>query len=123
MLLARIAAGEDNRWFEDGTEITKSGGINSANELDALRLRARQTMSQPHDYYDVLGVLPSAELIVIRAAFRALAKKYHPDSWDGSKHEAELRMRSLNEAYEILSNGEKRRAYDRERKQNQDESF
>ncbi|MDB5578341.1 MAG: hypothetical protein JWR80_3517, partial [Bradyrhizobium sp.] len=64
------------------------------------------------DYYAILGVLPSAELVVIRAAYRALAMQYHPDKWKGDKATAELRMRQLNEAHEVLSDERLRRQYD-----------
>ena len=56
------------------------------------------------DYYSILGVSPTAELVVIRAAYRALALRYHPDTWGGDKTYAENLMRELNEAYEVLSN-------------------
>jgi curved DNA-binding protein CbpA len=69
-------------------------------------------MNQSKNYYAVLGVLPSAEPIVIRAAYRAMALKYHPDTWVGDRRTAEGQIRDLNEAYEILSNEEKRRLYD-----------
>jgi curved DNA-binding protein CbpA len=69
-------------------------------------------MNPSKDYYAVLGVLPDAELIVIRAAFRALANRYHPDKWPGDRLTAETRMRELNEAHEILSNEGKRAGYD-----------
>ena len=70
------------------------------------------------DYYAVLGVLPSAELVVIRAAYRALALRYHPDQCQGQQFVAEVRMRELNEACEILSNEEARSRYDAVRTQN-----
>jgi curved DNA-binding protein CbpA len=72
------------------------------------------------DYYSVLGVLPSAEMIVIRAAYRALAQKYHPDKWNGDKSEADRRMREINEAYEVLSSDSERKAYDSKRQQRND---
>lgn len=55
------------------------------------------------DYYAVLGVAPEAEDIVIRAAFRALAQRYHPDRFGGSRDKAHARMSELNEAYGVLS--------------------
>jgi|HubBroStandDraft_2_1064218.scaffolds.fasta_scaffold1101523_1 DnaJ-class molecular chaperone len=58
------------------------------------------------DYYSVLGVLPSAEMIVVRAAYRALAQKYHPDKWVGEKSEAHRRMKEINDAYEFVRRGE-----------------
>jgi curved DNA-binding protein CbpA len=40
-------------------------------------------MTEPQDYYAILGVLPTADEVVIRAAFRALSQKYRPDKWSG----------------------------------------
>jgi DnaJ domain len=73
-------------------------------------------MDDSKDYYAVLGVLPSAEADVIRATYRALANRYHPDKRAGEKSQAEIRMRELNAAYEILSDEQKRWAYDERRR-------
>lgn len=62
------------------------------------------------DYYAILQVDARAEIEVIQAAYRRLAAKYHPDV-DPSP-EASERMKLLNAAYEVLSNPEKRKAYD-----------
>lgn len=64
------------------------------------------------DYYKILGVLDDAEDIVIRAAYKALAQKYHPDRWKGDVKEADKKMSEINEAYDVLSNPEKRKAFD-----------
>lgn len=64
------------------------------------------------DYYAILGVLPTALDEVIRAAYKALVRLYHPDCFVGSKGEAHQKMCDLNEAYEILSDSEKRKEYD-----------
>ncbi len=63
------------------------------------------------DYYDVLGVRKDASESEIKAAYRKLAMQYHPDR----NHEAgaEAKFKEVNEAYEVLSNREKRDAYDR----------
>lgn len=66
------------------------------------------------NYYQTLGVIEGAEEIVIRAAYKALAQKYHPDKWKGSNEEANNRMASINEAYEILSDPIARKKYDQE---------
>ena len=65
--------------------------------------------SNTKDYYLILQVQPSAEPEVIQAAYRRLARKYHPDVEDDSP----ARMQDLNEAYEVLSRPDKRAAYDR----------
>jgi curved DNA-binding protein CbpA len=64
------------------------------------------------DHYRTLGVLEDAEDIVIKAAYRALAQKYHPDKWTGSLDESTARMAEINEAYTILSDPKKRIHYD-----------
>jgi len=69
------------------------------------------------DYYRILGVLDDAEDIVIKAAYKALAQRYHPDKWTGSKEEATRRMADINEAYSVLSDPAKRKQYDNLRDQ------
>src|SRR4029079_11694701 len=67
------------------------------------------------DFYAILGVHPNAEDIVIRAAFKALAQRYHPDRFNGAKDEAHRRMSDLTSAYETLADPARRRKYDRRR--------
>lgn len=63
------------------------------------------------DYYEVLGVDKSADDAALKKAYRALAKKYHPDTNPGDK-EAEAKFKEASEAYAVLSDPEKRRQYD-----------
>ena len=63
------------------------------------------------DYYQILGVDQHAEAKKIKEAYRELAFKYHPDRNEKNPDSAEM-MKSVNEAYAVLSNEEKRRAYD-----------
>ena len=63
------------------------------------------------DYYDILGISRNADEEGIKKAFRKLAIKHHPDKNPGNK-EAEERFKEINEAYSILSDSQKRRAYD-----------
>ncbi|MGD8244439.1 MAG: molecular chaperone DnaJ [Anaerolineae bacterium] len=63
------------------------------------------------DYYEVLGVDRSASQEEIRSAYRKMARAYHPDVSDAP--DAEARFKEINEAYQVLSDPEKRRSYDR----------
>ena len=68
-------------------------------------------MADKRDYYEVLGVDRGADEATLKKAYRKLAKKYHPDVNPGDK-EAEKKFKEATEAYGILSDPEKRKAYD-----------
>lgn len=68
-------------------------------------------MADKRDYYEVLGVDKNADQAAIKKAYRALAKKYHPDMNPGDK-EAEAKFKEASEAYAILSDETKRKQYD-----------
>src|SRR5438094_8605211 len=66
---------------------------------------------QYKDYYNILGVKRNASEKEIKSAFRKLARKHHPDVNPNDK-EAEARFKEASEAYEVLSDPEKRKKYD-----------
>lgn len=68
-------------------------------------------MTKKRDFYEVLGVDRNVSAEDLKKAYRKLAMKYHPDRNQGDK-EAENKFKELNEAYEILSDAQKRAAYD-----------
>lgn len=68
-------------------------------------------MAVKRDYYDILGVSRSATPEEVKKAFRRLARQYHPDV--NKEADAETKFKEINEAYDVLSNQEKRAMYDR----------
>ena len=68
-------------------------------------------MAEKRDYYEVLGVSRSADDNTIKKAYRKLAKKYHPDT-NGGDPNAEQKFKEVTEAYNVLSDKEKRKLYD-----------
>ena len=69
-------------------------------------------MAQKRDYYEVLGVGKNATDEELKKAYRKLAKQYHPDANPDNKEEAEKKFKEVNEAYEVLSDKQKRQMYD-----------
>ncbi len=68
-------------------------------------------MMAKRDYYEVLGVARGSDAAEVKTSYRRLARQYHPDI--NKNPDAEERFKEINEAYEILSNEQKRAAYDR----------
>ena len=68
-------------------------------------------MADKRDYYEVLGVAKDADEAALKKAYRTLAKKYHPDLHPGDA-EAEKNFKEVNEAYDVLSDSDKRAKYD-----------
>ena len=64
------------------------------------------------DYYEIMGLPRTAKAEEIKKAYRKLARKYHPDLNPNNK-QAEERFKEIQEAYEVLSDTEKRKKYDR----------
>ena len=68
-------------------------------------------MAEKRDYYEVLGVSKTATDDELKKAFRKLAKQYHPDLHPGDKA-CEEKFKEVNEAYEVLSDKDRRARYD-----------
>ena len=79
-------------------------------------------MAEKRDFYEVLGINKGASDDEIKKAFRSQAKKYHPDLHPGDK-EAEAKFKEVNEAYEILSDPDKKSRYDQFGHQGVDPNF
>ena len=69
-------------------------------------------MANKRDYYEILEINKNATEEEIKKAYRKLAKKYHPDANPDNKKEAEEKFKEVSEAYEVLSDPQKRRMYD-----------
>jgi curved DNA-binding protein CbpA len=80
-------------------------------------------MNQEKDYYSTLGIIPNAESAVIKAAYKAMLSVYHPDRFKGPKETAHARSIEINEAYEVLSNIDKRKQYDDLRGNTDDKAY
>jgi DnaJ-class molecular chaperone len=65
-----------------------------------------------HTHYDNLKVARNAPPEIIRAAYKVLSQKYHPDKYDGKRESAERVMKIINAAYAVLSDPDKRKSYD-----------
>jgi len=70
------------------------------------------------DYYEILGVAPTADKKAIQQTYRQLARKHHPDVNPGNK-DAEEKFKTINEAYQVLSDAKQRKKYDELRAQYQ----
>lgn len=77
-----------------------------------MHLESRSPMAAKSDYYDILGVSKTATQEEIKKAYRKQALEWHPDRHKDDKEVAEKRFKEVNEAYQILSDTQKRSAYD-----------
>jgi DnaJ-class molecular chaperone len=69
---------------------------------------------QGRNHYDTLGIARQADAVVVKAAYKALMMKYHPDRFPAGSAEAERAATKINEAFAILGDPEKRALYDRD---------
>jgi DnaJ family protein C protein 3 len=106
--------------FEPGIQILSTAKEHhpGSNEVKSLLQKAQMLLkrSKQKDYYKVLGVDRRADDRTIKRAYRQLTKVHHPDKAMGqgvTKEEAEKKMASINEAYEVLSDPELRARFDR----------
>jgi curved DNA-binding protein len=79
--------------------------------MNNYQLPNLQTMQNFRDYYAILGVARDASIEEIKKVYRRLARQYHPDMNQGNK-EAEEKFKDINEAYDVLSDTDKRAEYD-----------
>ncbi|CAK40923.1 uncharacterized protein An11g11250 [Aspergillus niger] len=117
LLESQHAIDEDR--FDDAIRLLNQAKEHHSNsrEVQALLQKAQvlQKRSKQKDYYKVLGVSRDADERTIKRAYRQLTKQHHPDkaiSQGVTKEEAEKKMASINEAYEVLSDPELRSRYD-----------
>ena len=118
-LLYRAQAAIDEDRFEDAMNVlNKAQEYHSdSREIDSLMEKAKVLLkrSKQKDYYKVLGVDRDADDRTIKRAYRQLTKQHHPDKTAARgvpKQQAEDKMASINEAYEVLSDPELRERFD-----------
>ena len=80
-------------------------------------------MAEKKDYYEILGIERNATQADIKQAYRRLARAHHPDVNAGNREEAEARFKQINEAYQVLSDPEKKEIYDRYGRAGLDQSY
>lgn len=87
------------------------------------RIRDKGRIVKERTLYEILEVSENASAEVIEKAYKVLAKKYHPDlQTQEEKQNAEMKMKQINEAYEVLGNEEKRREYDKKLEQERNQN-
>jgi len=113
--MAIVAESEEN-WEEAFRIWQKAGNLNGQDHSlrqRAQRAQKRAAMAARKDYYKILGLTSSASEKEIKKAYRRLALEWHPDHKPASeKEEAEKKFQEIAEAYDVLSDGEKRQMYD-----------
>ncbi len=99
---------------------TRKHASSSRKKTDSRNGQAAAAPARPPDYYEVLGVRKDGSPEEIRASFRRLAKKYHPDRNAGRAKWAEQKIRVIIQAYDTLMDRDARSAYDRKLRQELD---
>lgn len=110
----------DNEEFESAIHTLNQAKEHhpSTNQIQSLLQKAHMLLkrSKTKDYYRIIGVPNDADERTIKKAYRSLTKKFHPDKAQAqglSKEESEKKMASINEAYEVLNDPEKKAMFDR----------
>ncbi|EGE02711.1 DnaJ homolog subfamily C member protein [Trichophyton mentagrophytes] len=118
-LLSKAEEQIDAEQYEAAAQTLKTADEHhsGSQEIHTLMQKAQTLLkrSKQKDYYKVLGVDREADEATIKRAYRKLTKKFHPDKAHSQgipKEEAEKKMASINEAYEVLSDPELRRRFD-----------
>jgi hypothetical protein len=84
--------------------------------FDASNRNVHHDQGRMKDYYALLGIESDASLSVVKSAYRKKASEFHPDR--NTSPEAPARFREIQEAYDLLSDEEKRKGYDENRRRN-----
>ena len=106
-----MSRGSASRWGVGVRSQAEAGRVTSTTAADAARAFHSSTPQLKEDYYDVLGLKKGAEKQEIKKAYFKLAKKYHPDANPDDDKAADT-FAVLSEAYEVLSDADKRQQYD-----------
>lgn len=109
---ARVVTATSLRGILRRTRAVGRDGLRARRERGGNRDDAAGRMDEDQDYYEILQVHPGASQEVIRAAYRALAQRYHPDN---AGPDGEATMVVINGAYEVLGDSDRRAQYDRDR--------
>jgi len=108
--MGRIIVSNNERWKEKLSNIYEKSAFKLNYTCKYMSVFDKLNINV-ENYYEILEVNKKAYKEVIEKAYKVLVKKYHPDLYQGDKSFAEKKTQEINEAYEILSNPEKRKNY------------